>query len=391
MQHLFWISVFLMFYTYVGYPLALWLILRSKGAAQPEVVGDSASPNVSIVISARNEEQTIENRLLDILKQTYPMGSLELVIVSDGSTDGTVSKLREMVPTLESAGLNRVDIVDLADNAGKPNALNLAAQRCQGEILVMADARQTFDSNAITALVAELQDPVVGCVSGELHLIEDDEARGSGVEMGLYWKYERFIRGAESKISSVIGMTGAIYAIRKPLYSKIPEDTLIDDVLIPMNVIRQGFRAKFTSSARAFDKVSISPGQEWQRKVRTMAGNWQLVLRYPWLLSPKQNPAFISFLSHKVMRLLVPFLIVTTLLGGFILMTPFYIAAATTLLLGLSVGLLGVILPLSRNVRIVSLAFFFLVLNAAVVVGLCRYLDPRKDMLWTDAHKDQPW
>ena len=350
---------------------------------------DSVLPSVSVVIAARNEELIIEERVLNILRQTYPASKLELVVVSDGSTDNTASILKRMAPTLESGGLNRVHIIDLPVNGGKSNALNLAVKNCQNEIVVMTDARQSFESEAISALVASLQDPDIGCVSGELHLSDRDDGRTSGVELGLYWRYERFIRGAESKVSSVIGMTGAIYAIRRSLYIDIATDTLIDDVLIPMNVIRQGFKAKFTSQAIAFDKVSSSPQQEWQRKIRTMAGNWQLLLRFPWLLSPRINSVFFYFFSHKVTRLLVPFLLITTLASGYTLSTPFYISASVVLTVALLLGLLGIIIPTSRDVRIVSLAFFFLMLNAAVVVGLYRYLTPHSNSLWTDAHKEQ--
>lgn len=389
MQHLFWISVFLMFYTYVGYPMALWLVSKARASDGNDMRLGNVLPGVSIVISARNEELNIETRLLDFLEQTYPVEKLELVVVSDGSTDNTAAKLRELVPVLESRGMARVEVIELADNMGKPNALNVAVKRCTNDIVVMADARQTFDSSAIMALVAALQDPAVGCVSGELLLESDENARGSGVEMGLYWRYERFIRRAESRIASVIGMTGAIYAIRKSLYRSIPKETLIDDVLIPMNVIRQGFSAKFTSSAKAYDRVSASPSQEWQRKTRTMAGNWQLLFRSPWLLSPRQNRAFVYFFSHKVLRLLVPFLMVATLLSGALLMTPIYVATASALLVGMIVGLLGAIFPLCRRLRIISLAFFFMILNAAVVVGLYKYVRPSKNLLWTDAHKEQ--
>lgn len=389
MVFLFWISTLLIVYTYVGYPMALWLVLKARPSGGNDRCLGNAFPAVSIVISARNEELNIETRLLDFLDQTYPAEKLELIVVSDGSTDNTAAKLRELVPVLESRGIARVDVVELAENMGKPNALNIAVKRCTSDIVVMADARQTFDSSSIMALVAALQDPTVGCVSGELHLEGDESARGSGVEMGLYWRYERFIRRAESHIASVIGMTGAIYAIRKSLYQSIPEETLIDDVLIPMNVIRQGFSAKFTSSAKAYDRMSASTGQEWQRKTRTMAGNWQLLFRFPWLLSPRQNRSFVYFLSHKVLRLLVPFLMVATLLSGALLTAPIYAATASALLVGMLVGLLGAIFPRSRRLRIVSLAFFLMVLNAAVVAGLYRYLHPSKNLLWTDAHKER--
>lgn len=388
MVFLFWISTILIFYAYVGYPLTLWLMIRFRKTA-PSVLTDLTDlPKVSVVISARNEESIIEARLHNILQQTYPGEKIELVVVSDGSTDDTALILKKLGPELESAGLGRVHIIELSVNGGKPNALNLAIKDCRNEIIIMADARQSFEPDTITALVVSLQDPDVGCVSGELLLTDSDDERASGVEMGLYWRYERFIRGAESKVSSVIGMTGAIYAIRKSLYLEIPPDTLIDDVLIPMNVIHQGYKARFTSQAMAFDKVSSNPKQEWHRKTRTMAGNWQLLFRYPWLLSPQHNPVFVYFFSHKVMRLLVPFLIVTTLSSGYLLMTPFYIAASTALMAVLLLGIIGLLFPYSRNARIVSLAFFFLVLNTAVVVGLYRYLHPARNSLWTDAHKE---
>lgn len=389
MVFLFWTSFFLIIYTYACYPSALWLVSTVRAIDNDELLHCDEYPKVSIVISARNEQLNIERRLLNFLEQTYPSELLELIVVSDGSSDNTAAILRELIPTLESSGLGHAKVIELTDNEGKPNALNLAVKSCQNEIIVMADARQTFHPNAIMALVGAIQDPQVGCVSGELHLLSSEGESGSGVEMGLYWRYERFIRRTESRITSVVGMTGAIYAIRKSLYQDIPKETLIDDVLIPMNVIRQGFRAKFTSSAIAYDRISANPIQEWQRKSRTMAGNWQLIFQYPWLLSPRKNPAFLSFLSHKVLRLLVPFLIATAILSGFLLQQPIYAGIASALVAGLLVGLLGLVFPPSRRLRIVSLAFFFMTLNAAVVAGLYKYVHPSKNLLWTDAHKGQ--
>lgn len=304
-EFLFWFSLIFILYTYAGYPALLFVWSRLfpkpvlKAYMKPE-------PLVSVVIAARNEEKNIRPRIENLVRQDYPAEKLEIIVVSDGSNDATVQIVRHLIEELErSPGRPPLKLIEVAENKGKPYALNLGVAEARGEIIVFADSRQIFDGSAVSALVSNFSDTAVGGVSGELFLI-DDARDGAPVEMGVYWTYEKWIRKAESRSGSVVGATGAIYAIRRGLYQSLPEDTLLDDVLTPLNIIMQGHRVVYEGRAKAYDHVSGNVQQEWRRKVRTLAGNWQLLKLRPPLSSFRENPIFWRFMSHKILRLVVP-------------------------------------------------------------------------------------
>jgi poly-beta-1,6-N-acetyl-D-glucosamine synthase len=194
---------------------------------------------------------------------------------------------------------------------------------------VFADARQTFARSALRALVANFSDPGVGAVSGELILL-DEQGREAADGVGLYWRYEKWLRAMESGIHSMMGATGAIYAIRRDLYRPLPENTILDDVMTPMSIVIRGWRAVFDPSARAFDRVASAAAVEYTRKVRTLAGNYQLLALMPALLLPWRNPVAFQFVSHKAGRLLVPYCLAALLLSNLFLwhgVYPLFLAA----------------------------------------------------------------
>ena len=374
MAFLFWISLALVLYTYLGYPLCLALLSRFR---QRPVAKGTLEPTVSVVIAARNEECSIVGRIGNLLAQEYPADKLEIVIVSDGSEDRTVEMAR--------GAAQRVRVVELPQSQGKAAALNQGVARAGGEILLLCDARQIFEVDAIRQLVANFRDPQVGCVSGEL-MLHRDGADGIQVEMGAYWRYEKWIRKAESASGSVVGATGAIYAMRRSLYSDLPQGTLLDDVMTPMRVVLQGYRSVFDGSARAHDRVSSEVSQEWVRKVRTLAGNWQLLSLLPSLLLPWRNPCYWRFLSHKVLRLVVPAALGLLLLTSVLLEGALYRGAALIQLIFYAIALLGWGVPSLRCNRLVNLSYFFLVMNAAAVAGFWRWALGRSEGLWQPAY-----
>jgi cellulose synthase/poly-beta-1,6-N-acetylglucosamine synthase-like glycosyltransferase len=191
--------------------------------------------------------------------------------------------------------------------------LNDLVRRVRGDIVLFADARQRFDPGTLRAIVANFADPTVGAVSGELMMRPAAGAAAAGHGAAFYWRYEKFIRSAESHVDSTIGATGAIYAVRRTLVEPIPDDTLLDDVLIPLRIARRGYRILFEPAARAFDCASATAQQEFARKARTIAGNFQLFSRERWLFDPRQNRLWFEAISHKALRLMLPVLHVTLL------------------------------------------------------------------------------
>lgn len=295
MAAVFWLSFLFVFYVYVGYPLLLLIWRRCR--ARP-VKKAPFEPTVSIVIAAHNEREQIEFRLQNCLALDYPKRKLQIIVSLDGPTDGT-----EFIVWKYAA--RGVEMVHSKERAGKAVALNRALRRATGEIVVFADARQTFGRNAIRELACNFADESVGAVSGELILLDPSHDQ-SASDVGLYWRYEKRIRAWESDIHSVPGATGAIYAIRRRLYEDLQEGTLLDDVVTPLRITLKGRRTVFEPRARAYDLVACCPPAEYRRKVRTLCGNYQLIAQMPAALIPWRNPIFVQFASHKAGRLLVP-------------------------------------------------------------------------------------
>ncbi len=375
MKYLFWTLLFFSLYAYAGYPLILALL--SRLFPKSVKVGDII-PFVSVVLAACNEERAIGKRLDNLLAQDYPPDRYEIIVVSDGSSDGT----NEIVTAY--AGRN-VQLIPLGARGGKAAALNQGVARAAGEIIVFADARQTFASNTLRRLAANFSDPTVGCVSGELMFL-NDAASGIQAEMGAYWRYEKAIRKLESASGSVVGATGAIYAIRKVLYRPLPAETILDDVLTPMNVALQGYRVLFDGTAIAYDVVSKDMEQEWTRKVRTLAGNWQLLSIAPSLVMPWRCLLWWRFLSHKIFRLLVPFALPCILMASIVLAGPVYWVALFTQLIFYVYALAGFLAPGLRKLRMVNVAYFFLVMNVAVLAGFWRWILGRCATSWQLAY-----
>jgi cellulose synthase/poly-beta-1,6-N-acetylglucosamine synthase-like glycosyltransferase len=249
--------------------------------------------------------------MANCLNLDYPPEKLQIIVSLDAPTDGTEIMMREYA----SKG---VEVVSCAARRGKASAVNRGMAQATGEIVIFADARQLFDTRAIRELVANFADNSVGAVSGELVLL-DAECREASDGVGLYWRYEKKLRSMESDVHSVPGTTGAIYAIRRSLFEPLPEKTVLDDVMIPMRIVLKGRRALFEPAARAYDTVSASPEVEYEKKVRTLMGNYELIVEMPALLLPWRNPIFVQFFSHKVGRLLIPYCLVGVLISNLFL------------------------------------------------------------------------
>ncbi|HEY2381694.1 MAG TPA: glycosyltransferase family 2 protein [Terriglobia bacterium] len=313
LQAIFWLSFFFVFYVYFGYPAVL-LIWR-RLAARP-VRKKYWEPGVSIVIAAHNERAGIAKKLENCLSLRYPRQKLQIIVSLDGPTDGS----EFLVWKYASRG---VEMVHSKQHTGKAGALNRAMRRATGEIVVFADVRQRFDRDAVRELAANFVDPQVGAVSGELLLMDEAEQQ-STTDVGLYWRYEKTLRSIESEVHSIAGATGAIYAIRRELYEDLPEDALLDDVLTPLRIVLKGKRTVFDADAKAYDVVACCPLAEYGRKVRTLAGNYQLLSQLPAALTPWRNPIFVQFISHKVGRLLVPWALLALFVSNAFMVHGFY-------------------------------------------------------------------
>jgi cellulose synthase/poly-beta-1,6-N-acetylglucosamine synthase-like glycosyltransferase len=368
MTWIFWVATAVILYAYVGY--AAWLRVRSRWRAVP-VERAALTPSISIVMVVRNEGRILNDKLQNLLNLDYPAERAEVVVVSDGSGDGTNHILAQY------DGNERVRSIVNPEARGKAAGLNDAIAAAKGEIIVFNDARQKIEPDAVRLLVENFADAKVGCASGELMLGDPDS--GEAIKgMGLYWKFEKKIREMESSSGSVVGATGALYAARKNLVRTMPPETILDDVYIPMNVVRQGFRVVFDPRAHAWDVADQGTEREFSRKVRTLSGNYQLLQLAPWLLGAS-NPLRFEFISHKLMRLVVPFALAATLVTSMILAAPIYRLALILQIAFYALSFL-VVMQMKRGLlaRLADAAFTFVVLNTAALVAFANFVMGRK-------------
>ena len=356
-------------YVVAVYPV----LLKYWRRAAPAVKKDREFlPTVSVLLAVYNGEDFIQKKLESLLALRYPAHLLDVVVVSDGSTDGTDGIV---------AGLTdrRIRLVK-APHGGKSAAVNAGLIHTLGEIIFFTDVRQTLDPDALSHLVANFADPSVGAVTGAPHFLHSHPV-GEQVDMDLYWRYELWTRQRHSQIDSVLVTTGWVYALRRDLAEPIPSDTLTDDAIIPLRVLLRGYRVIFDAEALAFDYADIQGG-EFRRKLRTLAGLWQVCVRVPGLFTRANRMRF-HFLSNKVTRLVLPWAILGFCAATFALpASRFRLVLLIAELSGLALALLDGFLPRHSLLRrISSPARSFLIVNAASLLSVMVFF-VRPETLW---------
>lgn len=362
----FLLSGLYLLYILFGYPLILLLLARR---AHAPIHRRFEPKRVTVLMAVRNGEAWLARKLDSILALHYPKELLEIIVISDGSTDRT----SQIAAGYAAQG---VKLIETAAE-GKALALNAGMAAATGEILFFTDVRQMLDPECLRHLIACLGDPAAGVVSGEL-IILDAQGREDN-NTGLYWKYEKFIRKKLSRIDSLFGATGSIYAMHRHLAVPLPADCLLDDVYLPMAAFFRGYRLILEERARAYD-VSNSLETEFRRKVRTLAGVYQIIGAYPGLLT-HHNRMWFHFLSYKFGRLLTPFALLAIAGSTPLLPAPWSVAAGTGQAAFYGLALAGPWLPEPLR-RLSSPARTFVVLMAATFCAMSILFVPAR-RLWS--------
>jgi poly-beta-1,6-N-acetyl-D-glucosamine synthase len=364
-------------YILAGYPLLLGWMARMW--AKP-IRKEPIEPSVTFVIPVFNGEEYLQQKLESVLSLDYPWEKMEILVVSDGSTDGTDG----IAQSFSDRGVRLIRL----SRGGKPAALNAAIPQAKGELLILTDVRQLLEPGSVRHLVACFADESVGVVSGEL-LIRSGETQGEQ-SVGLYWRLETWIRDRLSSLDSMFGATGPFYAMRRELACPVPPEILLDDMYLPLAAFARNYRLTMESKARAYD-YPTSVKTEYRRKVRTLAGNYQLLRYYPWLLGPSNRMLF-HYLSYKVGRLLLPWLLLAILVSSIFLPPPLrelsLLLQAAVYALGLLDRFIGEGSPFKR---LTSPVHAFLAAMAAAVAGLSVFFVPPQT-LWkvTSASTERP-
>ncbi len=373
-QLLFWLSTLGVAYIFVGYPLLIFVLSRCRPL---RTLKQTNHHPVSIVIVGYNEAERLAKKLVSVLSSDDSHLIREVLVASDGSTDRTAD-------VVTGVGDSRVKLLAFSERRGKPSVLNEVIPQCSSEIVVLTDARQELDRRAIVELAAHFADPTVGAVSGELVFKADGDTTTTSQGIGVYWRYEKFIRKHEGRFRSVLGVTGALYALRKSLFRPIPPQAILDDVVIPMQAVTGGRRCLFEPLAIAYDLPSTSTSKESIRKRRTIAGAAQLIVNQPSWLLPWRNPIWFEYVSHKVARLLSPLLLVLAFVAnGMLASHPIYgtllslhVAFYLSALAGWAFQRAG------RRSPCFGAQLVFVSLNATTVVALWDALHGRFQATW---------
>lgn len=377
MKALFWGSLVVVLYVYLGYPALLRLLsLGRRGRAVRQA---DREPTVTLIISAYNEEAVIGQKLDNTLALDYAPARLEIVVVSDGSSDRTDEIVR-------AYGAQGVRLLRVPERRGKTFGLNEAVRRTSGEVLVFSDANALYRRDALRKLVRNFADPAVGCVTGESRYV-GAEASPAGRQESAYWRYERRLKLDETRLGSMVGADGAIFAVRRALYRPLDEAD-INDFVTPLQVVMSGYRCVYEPAAICDEQVAIRYDQEFRRKARIVNRSAYALRKLAPLLNPFRYGWFsLELLSHKILRWLVPAWLVALLGASAALAAEggiyraalygqlgFYLAAAAA---GLSPRLPA---PLSA---VLGAARYFCVVNLAAVVGLAKALAGRVEVVWT--------
>ena len=355
---IFWAAIALVTYTYALYPVLVALLARMFGRVPTT---SPITPPLTVIVAAHNEESRIAARVRDLLDQEYPPDNLRVIVVDDGSDDGTAKAADISDP--------RVRVIRLDANAGKAAALNVGVTAADTDLIAFTDARQRFAPGTLRMLAEPFADPEVGAVSGELVIKSD--ASGRAADIGLYWRIETALRENEARLGWLHGVSGAIHAMRSELVPTLPAGLILDDMYLPATALFAGKWVWMARDAVALDSASKDESDEFRRKLRTLAGNWQLMAKLPRLLNPFGNPAWFAFVSHKLLRLIAPWALLAALIASACAVRPFYAVVFVAQLLAYAVAVLAIFYPRAAlRLPLAGTAGTFVMLNVAALLSL---------------------
>ena len=380
----FWVCLGLVAYPYVVYPFVLFLVysvaqtwrdlkyLRTSRNRRAETPPLAELPGVSIIVPAYNEEKVLPSKIENLLGLDFPKERLQVIFVSDGSTDRTNA-------ILQSIEAENFELILLNERKGKANALNQAIGRARSPVLVFCDASTLFEADAVKKLVRHFSDPNVGAVCGAVRYQATAEAQQTE---GVYWKYESALRMMEARLGAILNASGAIYALRRECYLPVPQSTLLEDFVIPMRARKLGFSVLYDPEAVALEFPASTVSGEFTRRVRLAVGSFRAfgdLVRVPW-----RGFTPFALLSHKLLRWLVPFFAVGLLVTNFALMRIWFYQVALTaqILFYFWAGLGFFFYRQMRRVRYGLVAYFFFAMHLAFLVGFVRCVVGSEKAVW---------
>ena len=387
MELLFYFCLGILFYTYLGYPFILFIIVKIKDQIIADKSGNypfNELPSATLLVAAYNEKDFIEAKIENSLKLTYPDKKLKFLFITDGSDDGTPDLVKRHP---------LIDLMHQPVRQGKIAAVHRAMSRVSTAIVVYSDANTLLNKDAVINLVRHFKDKKVGAVAGEKRIISNEKDKASGAGEGIYWKYESLLKKWDAKLYSVVGAAGELFSIRTELYEKIPSDTIIEDFYLTLRIAQKGFRVKYEPDSVAMERPSASVKEELKRKIRIAAGGLQAIIRLKALLNPvKYGILSFQYVSHRVLRwTLAPIALAILLFSNILLALNGYSFYNWILIFHLGFYLLalaGYLLEKKKiKLKIFFIPYYFLIMNYAVYAGFFRFLTKSQSVLWERAKR----
>jgi poly-beta-1,6-N-acetyl-D-glucosamine synthase len=383
--YLFWIGLFLIFYTYIGYGFLIYILSKLKGQrGRINDLPDKDLPEVTVLIAAYNEEQCVEDKITNTLNLDYPKDKLSVFVVTDGSTDNTPDIVKKF---------HAVKLFHDFQRKGKIHAVNRVMPYVASPIVVFSDANTVVNNVALRNIVRHYEDPQVGGVAGEKRIYKNDKDNASASGEGFYWKYESFLKEKDAAVNSIVGAAGELFSIRTALYEEPPENMIIEDFYLSMRICAKGYRFMYEPQAYALETASTSVKEEWKRKVRICAGAFQAMWKLRDLLNPfRYGILSFQYISHRVLRwTLAPWALPIVLIANVWLAFTergFYTAALAAQLFFYFVALLGYHYRERRiSIKGFFVPYYFMVMNLSVYAGLHRYIKGKQSVLWEKAER----
>jgi len=387
---LFWASFLVVFYSYAGYGILLWLLVQFKQLFRGKRLSETGRdfmPQVALVVAAYNEEDFIEEKIENSLRLNYPKELLELIFITDGSTDRTV----EIVSRYPS-----IKLLHSAGRKGKSAAMNRSIEHIQAPIIIFCDANTLLNEDCVKEIVKHYSDPKVGGVAGEKKILQEGINTAAATGEGIYWKYESFLKRLDSALYSTVGAAGELFSVRKELFEPAPEGTIIEDFVQSLRVCTKGYVLRYEPNAYAAEAPSASIKDEMKRKIRICAGAFQAMILLRELFNVFRYPVLsFQFISHRVLRWTIcPPALIVLLLSNILLVifdgSVFFNAALVLQSIFYLMAISGWILANRRiKVKILHIAFYFLFMNLAVFLGFRRFMQNKQSVLWEKASRQK--
>jgi len=386
LEIIFWILAGIIFYTYIGYGIVLFVLVKIKRLFTKKIIStlsEDSLPEITLLVAAYNEQDYVQKKVENSRNLIYPSEKLHLMWVTDGSSDQTPDMLRQY---------NDVVVLHKPERAGKIAAMNRAIHFVKTPIVVFSDANTMLGKDSIMKIAQMFSDPKVGCVSGEKRIFNAEEEAASAAGEGLYWKYESALKRWDAELYSAVGAAGELFAIRTSLFNEVEPDTLLDDFIISLRVAMQGYKIDYDPDAYAIETASANVKEELKRKIRIAAGGIQSVVRlYPLLNIFKYGLLSFQYISHRVLRwTLTPLCLIAILIVNVVLVTtsPLFLAIFAFQILFYIFALIGWILEDRKlKVKMFFIPYYFFIMNYAVYMGFARYLKKSQSVNWERAKR----